>query len=801
MGKNKKKNNRGGTSQAAAKPELKESGEVESTADDATSTAANSPVVETDGKLEAAADVTDAEEESLPTATKTRQPEKEPVEDDTHRSGGEAAGADMEAASATPAEQSSNTSFDSNTATDVQALNTAAEQQLTDDAAASAPARIGEAPFAGIPDAEVRRDDQEMGHSDDVRAPVPTQEVNDSAGVSSEPSRGEVDRHAIPLVGENDAGGESAQTDVAADESMSTVEIAAPIATTGGDLTDDPQPASAESPITAQSNPDTTTTHAADAAASDMASGNNLSDVAQLTSAESPITARSDLVTAPSHASDVEDDFAALIDSDAHSGQNVDAESGGAELLQAGSGEASGDGILQQGAADDGFAALIDSESGQTADAIEAVAGNSGADNPEPLPQSRDFLNTPADEFTAIGDAHDALGAAIPQKAMQIDNSRDVGEFDTQGDDFAALVNSEAPASPPELTGSPGMPSSVAALISTDAADHDADDAFAQLARADEADAEAPVAEASLMSSGNQHPAADQADEFSFIAAQNDGQIEVDTQDDFSALLAASDAPAAEDTDAAAAKWADLMDEFEELADTHLGDPQDEPTRQASPKASTMFDDDASDFDQILQSAQEEIRHMASQHPEPSTLPSGPAEQSTSARRLFADDGDDKSWLNDTSVDQSFPLDDQPSTSGAMASGSYGTEGEAVDVDVPEGWMDDDGTFRYYTPEEKAAVRASMVGDRGTVAQENSASADPYGALSTWCRLEPQADTQVSRSGHLAPSTVMRVCRRMLLEGLLNLRSRARQRHPLNRTIRTLPSPELQACKQRLNRV
>ena len=208
--------------------------------------------------------------------------------------------------------------------------------------------------------------------------------------------------------------------------------------------------------------------------------------------------------------------------------------------------------------------------------------------------------------------------------------------------------------------------------------------------------------------------------------------------DDFSALLAESEgagdavatgglgaADAWGDSGAGASKWDDLMDEFSELDDPASSDFPSGPSKvtsqqdAASADPASLFDDD-DDFDKILEAAQSQIRQMAAQHPEPRPHVQGP-HQAVSAEQLFTgtEKGDANAWLDDTSMDIS-PAHYPPDTA-STAQWTTTTQGTAsssdetaLDFDVPEGWVDDDGIFRYYTSEEKAAVRKSMMGEQYT---------------------------------------------------------------------------------------
>ena len=188
---------------------------------------------------------------------------------------------------------------------------------------------------------------------------------------------------------------------------------------------------------------------------------------------------------------------------------------------------------------------------------------------------------------------------------------------------------------------------------------------------------------------------------------------------------------------AEAQKWADLMDEFEELDEPSLVTKDTE--AEKSMGAGAIFDDDPSDFDQILDSAQQEIGQMAAQHRAPSTLDVS-GSQPTSVVQLFGGKDDDAStWLDDTIIDDTSPLDDPstalsaPYTATTAASATTETEDTTMEFDVPEGWVDDDGTFRYYTAEEKEAVRRSMMDAAPVQPEPEPVAKNPY---STYTSLQ-----------------------------------------------------------------
>ena len=297
-------------------------------------------------------------------------------------------------------------------------------------------------------------------------------------------------------------------------------------------------------------------------------------------------------------------------------------------------------------------------------------------------------------------------------------------------DDFVAMIDSqttETPEVPAAASDAPAL--SLADLISEDDNDPETADAFAGLA--EQVDGTSPADDAAPI-----------------VPAPESAHIEdAEDEDDFSALLASSTpnepvpASHAGEADgmaqAEAQKWADLMDEFEELDEPSLVTKDTEAKKSMG--AGAIFDDDPSDFDQILDSAQQEIGQMAAQHRAPSTLDVS-GSQPTSVVQLFGGKDDDAStWLDDTIIDDTSPLDDPstalsaPYTATTAASATTETEDTTMEFDVPEGWVDDDGTFRYYTAEEKEAVRRSMMDAAPVQPEPEPVAKNPY---STYTSLQ-----------------------------------------------------------------
>lgn len=85
----------------------------------------------------------------------------------------------------------------------------------------------------------------------------------------------------------------------------------------------------------------------------------------------------------------------------------------------------------------------------------------------------------------------------------------------------------------------------------------------------------------------------------------------------------------------------------------------------------------------------------------------------TSVQSLFSDNSD---WLGDTTFDQSIQIPSAGARSGEepQPMSAFSEDGSApVEAVIPEGWVDDDGNFHYYTPEEREAVKMTMLGQSG----------------------------------------------------------------------------------------
>lgn len=518
-------------------------------------------------------------------------------------------------------------------------------------------------------------------------------------------------------------------------------------------------------------------------------------------------------------AEEAEDAFAALIGSSKESAEAVEETIEAPTATQNAAPEAEGMDERDYGAGqaadpEDDFAAMIDSQAGLLAAPAEKQLDKQQEHREHQEAGSvAQSLNEPSDTAIVADSTHehgveDLGGSSVGSQhagGIALDGRTEDDE-DSNAEPSTVAGASSQPSQTAEPSPAVGNPTSIATLISTDSSDHDADDAFARLAQADEAadaahdefaaiaasngagteDSEDPGdAFAAIVTSNGtrEHQTTESEDEDAFAAiaaaegsggAEEEGRGEDDfaaiatsngsdnreegrpgdafaalalrngtgvgengePADESSALLAESEgagdvvatgqvgvADAWGDSGAGASKWDDLMDEFSELDDPASSDfpsgPSEVTSQQdaASAEQASLFDDD-DDFDKILEAAQSEIRQMAAQHPEPHAHVKGP-HQAVSAEQLFSgtEEGDASAWLDDTSMDIS-PAHDQPDTA-STAQWTTTTQGTAsssdetaLDFDVPEGWVDDDGIFRYYTSEEKAAVRRSMMGEQ-----------------------------------------------------------------------------------------
>jgi len=106
-----------------------------------------------------------------------------------------------------------------------------------------------------------------------------------------------------------------------------------------------------------------------------------------------------------------------------------------------------------------------------------------------------------------------------------------------------------------------------------------------------------------------------------------------------------------------------------------------------------------------------------------SPVPTLPIEHSAdvSMQSLFEADGEGdltstSGWLDDTDVEESFQFDNATDSlfldSNKAPALQFDAVEEELPFDVPEGWYDEAGEFQWYTPEQKEAVRQTMLGER-----------------------------------------------------------------------------------------
>jgi hypothetical protein len=152
-----------------------------------------------------------------------------------------------------------------------------------------------------------------------------------------------------------------------------------------------------------------------------------------------------------------------------------------------------------------------------------------------------------------------------------------------------------------------------------------------------------------------------------------------------------------------------------------------------SQSAAALFgngDDSSSPFDAFegssttlpIQSSTDTYARAATEDAEPHV-------GDTSVHSLFSNDSD---WLADTTIDQSFQTDtlDTSAASGLeLNQPAAGDELGALDFEVPLGWYDESGHFKYYTEAERDEVRATMLAQNGWGADQGASTTGEWSML------------------------------------------------------------------------
>ncbi|KAL1413616.1 hypothetical protein Q8F55_001391 [Vanrija albida] len=179
------------------------------------------------------------------------------------------------------------------------------------------------------------------------------------------------------------------------------------------------------------------------------------------------------------------------------------------------------------------------------------------------------------------------------------------------------------------------------------------------------------------------------------------------------------------------------------------GVPAPQPPHQLSTAAAALFIDDSEEiaFD---------IGQPEELQPSAGAASTGPgkagrnepeaAVANTSIHSMFAGDDD---WLVDTSNDDTLDFGrtaDKPSTLDTM------DDGDEAALEIPDGWYDDDGSWHWYTDEEREAVRQSMLGDSAwNTAPDTSATLAPAQSENAARRTpQPEAQSAVATAAALA---------------------------------------------------